>query len=496
MALTPSPDTYAANVSLLLPFDEDLTDYSATPKTLTAAGGAAVSTTQKKYGRRSLYCDGVGDWITTPAHADFDFAAGDFCIEAWIRWTTTGSDQAVMSYGWTTGQYVPWMLYRAQATGKILFYSSSNGTSWDVSNGAIFTDTLTADTWYHIAVTRSGNTFRIFQDGIQKGTFNSTATLPAGSQTVIIGSGRTNVNPYKGYIDEVRITKAQARYTANFTPPNSFFTIEAAFASITPVPIAVFEGTHPVPIYADFASVTPVPLAIFEATHIQPVTGAFASSTPVPIANVEGYHIPFVAAFSSTTPVPIANVVGIYDFGPALENRPDYFILYRCYLSADGEETIELPLSSWQATLAAADANSYISLQVPSVALHGDAIATRAGGELTIKKGYRSSLTGAEFLETLFSSTMTGITMNEGGNSSTISIESLAAITWPEAKERSISNVTYRRIDPSGKVNLRDPVDILLHPGDTVATDEDSFVVGKLTIYVSVTGEQMEVAEA
>ena len=83
---------------------------------------------------------------------------------------------------------------------------------------------LSANTWYHIAVTRSGNTFRTFVNGVVEKTYTSSAAVFSDA-TVPYNIGRTAYQSgtfyYNGYMDDLRVTKGYARYTANFTPPTS-----------------------------------------------------------------------------------------------------------------------------------------------------------------------------------------------------------------------------------------------------------------------------------
>jgi hypothetical protein len=101
-------------------------------------------------------------------------------------------------------------------------YMSSNGSSWDIASN-VSMGTITTNVWTHYAVTRQGNTFRTFQNGIQISTFTSAATLPAGVGPLEIGRYVGTYYFKGGYIDELRITKGVARYTGSFVTQSTAF---------------------------------------------------------------------------------------------------------------------------------------------------------------------------------------------------------------------------------------------------------------------------------
>jgi hypothetical protein len=81
---------------------------------------------------------------------------------------------------------------------------------------------VTASAWHHVAATRSGNTVRVFLDG----TEDASATFSNGtaaSSALVIGAFADGTEALNGWMDEIRITKGLARYTANFTPPTEAF---------------------------------------------------------------------------------------------------------------------------------------------------------------------------------------------------------------------------------------------------------------------------------
>jgi hypothetical protein len=95
-------------------------------------------------------------------------------------------------------------------SGVLAFYASSADR--------ITSSALSTATWYHIAVSRSGANTRMFVNGTQAGsTYTDTNNYAAGA--IGVGGRADATIPLNGYIDDLRITKGIARYTANFTPP-------------------------------------------------------------------------------------------------------------------------------------------------------------------------------------------------------------------------------------------------------------------------------------
>ena len=233
---TTTGDVYYPQTSLLMHFNgtngsTTMTDSSKNNASVTATNGAAISTVQSKFGGSSGFFDGTDDYLTVPDNSAFDFGAGDFTIEYWEYRTSSGIQSPILSRNTIT--YTPYVIgWNDGATPTVLMiYMSSNGSSWDIASG-VSMGTLTTNVWKHYAVTRQGNTFRTFENGIQISTFTSTATFPAGAGPLQIGRGIGTIYYFKGgYIDELRITKGVARYTSNFTPPTTQFLDSAGDAN-------------------------------------------------------------------------------------------------------------------------------------------------------------------------------------------------------------------------------------------------------------------------
>lgn len=228
--ITPSftpADEYFQNVSLLLHGDgangsTTITDSSPTPKTVTAVGNAQISTAQSKFGGSSIAFDGTGDYLSIPDDDAFDLGTGNFTIEGWVNYSSTSTFATVLSKGWPTGSAGGAFVVTFNSN-NLLFFAESGSDSWDIAINRVIVAGLQLSTWYHIAITRSGNTFRTFNNGVVAETWTNSLGLMNNSDIVSVGAAKSGAVGMNGYIDDLRITKGVARYTANFTPPTAPF---------------------------------------------------------------------------------------------------------------------------------------------------------------------------------------------------------------------------------------------------------------------------------
>jgi hypothetical protein len=205
-----------ANVSLLLHMDGSngsttFTDSGPNARPVTTAGNVQISTAQSKFGGASALFDGSGDFLSVLDYADMEMTA-DFTIECFAYPTVT-TDKIIAGHGGSGNQNVQLFRINSGAAGNMSFYL--NGTQ-------VFSNTaagITANQWQHLAISRTGSTTRMFVDGAQIGSSNTSWT---GSFKFNLIGGMFNLD-FQGYIDEFRVTKGVARYTANFTPPTAAF---------------------------------------------------------------------------------------------------------------------------------------------------------------------------------------------------------------------------------------------------------------------------------
>ena len=166
------------------------------------------------------YFDGTGDYLSITDNGAFDFGTGAFTVEAWVMPMSfpTDGNSIVAGIGPTNGD---WMLAMTSASD---IRWGRNHIAWDLITSGV---TFVANTWYHVAVCKTGSTLRIYVDGIQRASASNTQSYNIANSTLAVGARQlTNGalgagNFFNGYISNLRILKGVALYTANFAVPTS-----------------------------------------------------------------------------------------------------------------------------------------------------------------------------------------------------------------------------------------------------------------------------------
>ena len=218
-AFTPptAPLTAISGTSLLTNFTNAGIFDNAMKNDLETIGNAQISTSVVKYGTGSMYFDGTGDYLTAPQSTLYDFGTGDFTVEFWTYMNATADTTFISKF--ISGAYA-WLVQYISGTG-LRFYWGNNGT---LDSFVVGSWSPSTSTWYHVAVTRASGTLRLFIDGTQVGTTtNSSSYTSVTNLSIGRNADAGGIQYLNGYIDDIRITKGVARYTAAFTPPTAAF---------------------------------------------------------------------------------------------------------------------------------------------------------------------------------------------------------------------------------------------------------------------------------
>jgi hypothetical protein len=200
-------------------------------------GAAAISTSQAHSGLQSLGFSPTSGGYVTFASPDFNLGGTatplDFCLEAWVY-----LDRGVAETGGFCGLFdsLPIGGYGGRPNALVLYIGGDNHVNL-FSGGAfriISPDPIPQRVWTHIALTREASAIgdshqpahiRLFINGLFKGETANGYNLPSSTDFLNIGvvSDVAASNPFQGFLDDIRVTIGQARYTENFTPPDSLW---------------------------------------------------------------------------------------------------------------------------------------------------------------------------------------------------------------------------------------------------------------------------------
>lgn len=213
---TPSttPLTAVTNTSLLIRGDTGaFYDLSTNSLVETSAGTTVVTTQAKKFGSESGSFPS-SSYISLADNVKLQMGSGDFTIEFWLNFSSLTNYQTIFDKGYISAGGL--LIQTNTGTGTLIVYAAGS---------AVITASSASSTgsWDFYALVRSGSTLTLYRNGTSVGSatnstnFNNTGTTFLGGST---GGGGYYFN---GYLDDIRVTKGVARYTANFTPPTQTF---------------------------------------------------------------------------------------------------------------------------------------------------------------------------------------------------------------------------------------------------------------------------------
>jgi hypothetical protein len=181
-------------------------------KIITKYGTPTTDTTIKKFGTSSLELNGSTDYLGVASNNDFGFGTGDYTVDGWFYFDSVSVVQTLFDFRAGAATDVAPRVY-VHSDGELRFYS--------YSSDRITGSTLVTGQFYHIAISRSGNDTKLFLNGVLEGTWTSSPADYDVAKPLIIGAAWNGAEKLDGYVDEFRVTKGLARYTAAFTAPLS-----------------------------------------------------------------------------------------------------------------------------------------------------------------------------------------------------------------------------------------------------------------------------------
>jgi len=193
-------------------------DAGPTTHALTESGPITSSAFSPYHpGGYSTYFDGSGDYLQIPDNNGFELD-GDFTIECWFYRSAVVSGTYCSIIGGNGSSSNGWNIYITNSNGAISFFHGSFLLT--------YTEAITNNAWYHVAVARSGTSLKLFVNGVERHAVTNSTTFNQNDANTgtRIGYDIAANGYFNGYIRDVRVVKGTAVYTSAFTPPTSSLT--------------------------------------------------------------------------------------------------------------------------------------------------------------------------------------------------------------------------------------------------------------------------------
>ena len=205
-------DDYWNDVQLLMNGDKGTDGDNNTTFTGATITGTPDAANVNPYGAH--YFDFVtGELDVLETASEFTFGTGDFTIECWVYFDLLTSNRVILD----------WRSASGGAVGKGSLYTATTTLYWFDGSVNVVSTTVATARWYHVAVTRSGSTTRLFLDGAQVGSAADSTNYGTPADNLHIGQLNGSFN-FDGRLSNLRIVKGTALYTAAFTPPTETLT--------------------------------------------------------------------------------------------------------------------------------------------------------------------------------------------------------------------------------------------------------------------------------
>lgn len=193
-------------------------------RTVTPSGNAQIDTGDSKFGGASGIFDGTGDYLTVSAHKSFNLPNA-FTIDFWVKTSQTGRQYATIierdNGAFSSGSWSV-LFNQATASDGIIYFAHHSYVS-DGSPVVKSTTAINNGAWHHVAIVGIGSHVLLFVDGVLEDEKPVSAAPAVNTSSILIGKSVNASREFAGALDELRIVKGQAVWTADFTPPTSAY---------------------------------------------------------------------------------------------------------------------------------------------------------------------------------------------------------------------------------------------------------------------------------
>lgn len=202
----------------------------------------------------------------------------DFTMECWVYLTSNATSMLFgnLNDGTGSGDFW-WMINNNSGTYTMSF-------TWNYPTPTVYKGSgyVSLNTWHHLAITRSGSNLRMYVDGNQLGTTDTSigsTTIGSSSNAFMIGHESIYANAHsdfviQGYISNFRYVKGSALYTGStYSVPTS------ALTAISGTVVLTCQSNKFVDNSSNALSITPIGTPTVQAFSPFAPSSAYSTST-------------------------------------------------------------------------------------------------------------------------------------------------------------------------------------------------------------------------
>lgn len=216
----------------------------------------------------SIFFNGTSDFLTLTNSTNFDQDV-DFTIEMWIyALARPGSNDAKFYHPQGNSGSGGLLALALDPAGKIVVDDQQTG------NKITSVLALNNNQWYHVALTRSGNTLTLYIDGSSSnGGSVSYTNWQSIADFVVVGKRVDTSTFFNGYVTNLRVIRGAAFYASNFVAPRS--------------PLAVVRNTSFLGLQSSaLVDISPYANTTFTSSLTTTAGNTFSPFSGLPIGNV------------------------------------------------------------------------------------------------------------------------------------------------------------------------------------------------------------------
>lgn len=157
----------------------------------TFINGALIDPTNN----RSIYIDGVNDYVAFPVNTSLNFGSGDFTVNIWLKASSVSLYGTIFALDNTS-----------QGTGILMYTEQTTGTfrTWCAGVTKVGTTRICTNAWTQVTLTRTSGTCRQYVNGVLDDSYSAAGSITS-NHNLRMGYPYIDNYPYFGYFGHVQV---------------------------------------------------------------------------------------------------------------------------------------------------------------------------------------------------------------------------------------------------------------------------------------------------